>query len=290
MKVTNNNNLPQAVVDAVKATEYDKGEAKYSITELLSPPRIAALRHKHDGDLTEDASDRIWSLVGRIGHGLLEKANRNDLVEKRFYMNIEGEIVGGKFDSYTYTSQILTDFKFVTAWKFKDGLPLEYEQQLNLYGLLLSENNLPVQEMQIVAILRDWSKQEARRNKEYPQSQAIVRRVPAWPKEKTLAFLKERVALHKQAREAVERGEEPSLCTNEERWLKPTVFAVTKKGASRALRLLPSYQEAVDWVAKNPPGGQVEIVERKGENTRCISYCPVSSFCKWWQNHPDRIM
>ena len=83
MQITNKAGLPQAFVDAVKADDYDPGESDISVTSLIAPPRLVALRRANEAALTEDASERLWSLQGQIIHSLLERANVNDLVQER---------------------------------------------------------------------------------------------------------------------------------------------------------------------------------------------------------------
>ena len=74
MKITNNHNLPQSVVSAVSNDPYDRGGSDYTCTELISPVRQVMLRHRHGDEITEDASDRVWSLLGQAVHHILERA------------------------------------------------------------------------------------------------------------------------------------------------------------------------------------------------------------------------
>ena len=74
MQIANRANLPDAIVQAVINDPYDAGGCNISVTGLIGPPRIRMLSRAHWDKLQEDASDRIWALVGRIGHGILERA------------------------------------------------------------------------------------------------------------------------------------------------------------------------------------------------------------------------
>lgn len=270
MKLTNRANLPQAIVDAVRNDGYDRGDADISVTGLLRPPRLSALEEKHKDELTEDASDRIWSLLGQSVHTILERASREGIAERRLTVEVEGWRVSGAMDCYYPEKGLLQDYKTVTAYKFKDGqAPMEYQQQCNLYAALLRRNGDTVTRLEIVGILRDWSKMEARRDPSYPQAQVVVIPVPVWPAEQAEAFLRERVILHKQARLSLPE------CTPEERWQKPTFYAVMKPGQKRSLRNYTSRAEAEEHAAR--VGAQV--VERPGESVRCSAYCPVSQFC-----------
>jgi hypothetical protein len=70
--LTNRLGLPQAVVDAVANDPYTRGDSDISVTQLIQPPYQRKLRQ--EVEIVEDASDKIWSMVGQIGHGILERA------------------------------------------------------------------------------------------------------------------------------------------------------------------------------------------------------------------------
>lgn len=274
MKLTNKMNLPQPIVDAVRNDSYSSGDADASVTELLSPPRQAALKRAHREQITEDASERIYSLLGQMMHSLLERANKTGIAERRLSVTVEGWKVSGGMDAL-YDHGLLQDYKFVTAYKFKDGVaPIEYEQQLNIYAEILRQNGERVTALEIVGILRDWSKLEADRDPSYPQAQVVVVQVPLWSEDKAKAFLRERVILHKQARASL------PLCTAEDRWARPDRWAVMKPGAARAERVYDSKDEAEGHVAQKKG---LTIEHRPGENIRCQAYCSVSKFCTQYQ-------
>jgi hypothetical protein len=234
---------------------------------------MVALEKQHAEQLEEDASERIWSLMGQVVHGILERANRTGVAERRLTIQVEGWTVSGAMDRYI--DGTLQDYKTVTAYKFKDGgVPIEYEQQLNIYSEILRQHGQPVHRAEIVGILRDWSKLEAKRDANYPQSQVIVREVPLWPRAKAQAFIRERVILHQQARISLPR------CTPEERWERPTKYAVMKAGAVRAVKLHDNEQDALEHATQNK-SYSVEV--RPGETIRCDNYCSVSKFCSQYQ-------
>lgn len=270
-KYTNRYNLPDGLARAVQNDPYDKGDADYSITELLEPAQLGALKHKHADQLTEDVSDRIWSLIGQVAHGIAERSETQAVTERRLSMEIDGVKVSGAMDRFCEKEGKLQDYKVVTAYKFKGGkLPEEYETQLNFYVYLLKANGVEVKKAEIVGILRDWSKLEARRDATYPQSQVIMVNVPIWPTEKTLALLKGRLALHKAAREG-----NLTPCTPEERWARPDVYAVMKEGRKTAVRLHDDAASAERHAAEL--GANHSVVKRPGESVRCQNYCSVGA-------------
>lgn len=275
MKVTNKANLPQPIYDAIIRDGYSRGDADISVTELLSPARISALKAAHWQEIEEDASDRVWSLVGQVMHGILERSNRTGIAERRLSVQVEGWKVSGGMDAY-YDHGLLQDYKFVTAYKFKGGtVPQEYEQQLNCYAEILRANGDKVERLEIVAILRDWSKMEARRDPNYPQSQVLILPVTLWPQDIAQKFMRERVVLHKSARIALPR------CTDEERWAKPAQWAVMKNGRKTAVRLLATEAEARTMATGLGAGHYIE--KRTSANVRCENYCSVARFCEQFQ-------
>lgn len=285
MNLTNRLNLPQPLVDAVTNDEYTSGDADISVTSLLSPPRKVALEALHRDELEEDVSDRIWSLLGQSIHTILERAATTGIAEQRLSIVVEGWKVSGGMDYYSPGDGLLQDYKCVTVWKFKDGsVPMEYEQQLNMYAEILRQNGHTVKRLQIVGILRDWSKLEAQRDPSYPQTQVVIRDVTIWPQAQAQAFIRERVLLHRQA-----RFELPE-CSATERWQRPDYYAVMKPGAKRALRVFTSIEDAMALVAGS--NGLI-IKKRPGESTRCRSYCSAAPLCHQYQesqkNEADAI-
>lgn len=272
-QITNKLSLPEPIYEAVKNDPYTKGEADMSITGLLKPPRIVALEKKFESEIVEDASDRIYSLLGQLMHLLLERANRTGTVEERLYMDLAGWRISGAMDRVVYKDGLLQDYKFVTVYKVRDGVDEEFEKQQNGYAMLLRANGLKVKKIEIVAILRDWSKKEAERNPSYPQHQIVIQSVPIWPLEKTRAFYTDRVRLHQEAKKRL------PLCSDEDRWARPEKWAVMVKKQKKALKLHDNEEDAIQHAERIE--GYVQ--HRPGENIRCDSYCAVSHFCLQFQ-------
>ena len=273
MKLTNELNLPQPLVDAVKNDGYTRGGAAFSVTQLLAPPRIGALIEKHFDEIEEDVSSRIWSLFGQAMHTVLERASTTGVTERRLSIEVEGVTVSGGMDRYH--DGLLQDYKFVTAYKFKDlTVAPEYEQQLNAYAAILRASGHPVKELQIVGILRDWSKMDALKDPNYPQRQVVVRTVRIWPASEALEFIRTRVVLHKQARVTLPE------CSPNDQWARPDTWAVMKKGNVRATKVFENPVGAAEMAATNPA---FNVVHRPGEKIRCKAYCSVSAFCSQYQ-------
>lgn len=277
MNLTNKNNFPEALVRAIANDPYSKGDADFSVTELLQPPRIRTLKKAHRHEIQEDVEDRIWSLYGQIVHSILERANEADLVEKRFFAKFGDFTLSGQIDSLVLKDGILSDWKFSTAWAFKKNQSPkpEWEAQLNMQAELLRRNGHTVNKLQIIGLIRDWQIRDARQNPDYPQAQVVTQDIPMWTSEKVESFIHLRIAFHMAA-----ETELPE-CSQEDRWAKPDVYAVVK--GKRAINGgLQFSLEAAEKMCRENPGSRVEF--RKGESVRCSMYCPVSEFCSQFNN------
>lgn len=279
MKITNNNSLPAPLVQAVSRHNHETRPNTISVTSLILPPQIRALSIKHDTGLSEDAADRIWALLGTLLHHALERhaqGMRNLTTEEELSVDVLGWKVIGHYDlsELLFDGELLTDYKLTSVWSVKDGAKVEWEQQLNIYAHLIRHAGRGVKRLQIVAIGRDWSKNKAKFDASYPRQQVKVLSVPLWTSERTQGFIEQRVKLHQLA----EIGEWPD-CTPEERWAKPTQFALMKKNQKKAVKLFDDRESAERRLETEPPHSYF-IVERPGESTRCVAYCSVAGHCK----------
>lgn len=282
MQFTNNAGLPAPLVAAITYSNYD-GE-KYDITasSLSTPPRLRQLMKRHDAEITEDVSDRIWALIGSVGHAILERSpGNNDFREERLVGVIDGWTIGGKVDLLRMDGEhyAIDDYKLVSLWAMQDEKP-EWTLQLNTYAWLARGYGFDIKALRIVGILRDWSKLRAAREPDYPQQGVIIREVPLWPEDICQRNIRAAVTMHQIAAAEPDDDNLP-MCTPEERWTKPDVWAVKKKGNKRALPGgLQATPEAAALFAETY-GGPTEIEHRPGVDVRCVSYCPVKAFCSY---------
>ena len=272
MKITNNYGLPGAIVEAVKNDSYTMGKmADISVTGLLSPPRQKALMREHYAEIEEDASDRIWALIGQATHAILERAEPSAIVEERLYIHTQGWTISGQFDRMTLRQKTLQDYKLMSVWEVIYGLKKEKEEQLNVLMQLAVENGYTdIKNLEIVGIFRDWSKTKAKFDKNYPQSQVARIKINVWPESKRIAFINERVRAHQAARETLPE------CTTEERWATPDKWALMKVGRKSAVKLYDSEDEALTAAGSDL---NLSVVHRPGEQKRCDNYCAVAKFC-----------
>ena len=292
MKITNKYHLPEALVRAVSHDRYEGGNADISVTTLIAPPQIRKLRAAHEEDIVEDASERIWSMMGSAVHYVVENAvetmkkdgawNDSECVaEKRYYREYGDKTISGQIDLYEYG--VLTDFKLTSIWAIKDaiyggGKP-EWDAQLNLQRWLMVGS---ASHLQITAIARDWNKSGMMRDENYPPRACNIE-VPLWSDEKVDAYIQERLNAH--------FGKITPDCTPSECWESPTKYALMKKGRKSAVRLLEDRLLVMPYAAEkgcaiqDPDDGHWELDSkhyidiRQGERRRCKDYCSVMPFC-----------
>lgn len=281
MRITNELNLPSALVEAVQNDPYDSGKSDISVTRLIAPPQQVALTKLHWDELVEDAADRSFSLMGQAIHAILERVPPapGRVVEERFFQDVMGWTLSGQVD--IIENGVLDDYKFTSTWETINGLKEEKVQQLNILAWLARKAGVDVHTVRIVAIYRDWSATQAERERDYPQHSIGIIEAPLWSIEEQQAFIEERI----QAHQAAQMDEDLPLCTPEEQWEKPAKFALMKEGVQKAKRLLDSEEELLLYAEKNKfaVNGQLKkgyfIEFRPGEKTRCKRYCAVRDFC-----------
>ena len=164
MKLTNKFNLPDTFVNVIRRPQYSRGQSEISVTEILSPPQLVLLRRQHADDIEQDASDMVWSLFGSAVHNILEHGkDDHHIVEERLFTTFEGWSISGAIDLQEVKDYKLyiSDYKVTSAWAVQQEKQ-EWIDQLNLYAWLVERvKGEPVSGLQIIGIVRDWSRREA---------------------------------------------------------------------------------------------------------------------------------
>jgi len=276
-RITNVYDLPEPLVQAVMNDKYSPGKSDYTTSQLAgTPARQWALKRQHWMDITEDVSDRIYSLSGQSKHVVLERAAEfceqyEYLAEQRFYIERAGKVIGGQIDLYDKRQAILYDWKETSVYVSYLSLKDEWVRQGNINRLLLEANGYSVKQIINIALYRDWKKSLVGSTEKYPPHQVAKFEIPVWPTEETESFIAQRVAEFEAAKQTLPE------CNDEERWKAPDVWALTKVGGKKALKLFETEKEALDHMEIfNIPG---EITLRPGVNKRCESYCLCAPFC-----------
>jgi len=281
MIITNKQNLPPPVVALLSRNFYTKGASQYSVTELMSPPKIRRLREQYDDQIEVDVTSMLASQFGTFMHGKLEaKEIEGYINEERLYVNVENVTISGQIDLQKDDPDgiEIVDYKFVKAWSVIMNKS-DWETQLNVYKWLVeTSKRKPVKRLQICAFIKDYNQYETKEG--YPEAEAVMIDVPLWDAVKAETYVRTRLEMHREAKMAHDFGEELQPCTDEERWAKETTYATKREGRKTAIRVFTTLEEATELAEKEK--GYVET--RKGAYIRCAgNYCGVAKWCKQYQ-------
>ena len=298
MKITNRSNLPKVIERAVINDPYDSSGSNISTTRLIAPPRIRVLEMRNWDLIEDDVSNRIFSLLGQSVHHILERSKlKVDLAERRLFYKDDkitnGWTLSGQFDLLSRQGD-LTDFKVTSAWAALDALTNgkdEWENQLNVLDFLCRKNQktltwykkeVKVKSLNIMAILRDWSKLKVMQSDNYPRKQVVMIPIRRWSEEEQENYVQARIKLHQDA----ENTNDLPLCTAKERWRKEDGYALMLDNRKTARRVLPTRQDMDKYMKDNKyvEGQGCKVVFRAGEDVRCQHYCSVNQFCSHFMN------
>lgn len=296
MNITNRKNLPQIIVDAVSNDPYDDAGSDYSATTLIKPAYMVNLEKKH-GVAERDVADMLWAMYGTAVHTIIERAAQpEDLVEERFFDTVMDKKISAQIDHFR--DGVITDFKLTGAYKVKKALAghdtKEWEQQLNIQAYLMQQNGYRIEKVQIMAMVRDWSKskwsEHSYQHEEGYPDQIEILEMPLWSIRQQKEFIEGRLM----------DLERPQPCTRAERWQDEPKYAFKKKGAGRALKVGSSEQEVVNYAISKGYGqivnefGQKDvkfvpspgymIETRESPNRRCLDYCSVNNHCEFYKS------
>ena len=280
MRITNIYNLPAPLVKMAQR-EYKCEPNEYRVTSLLKGVRETILERRYYDEIEKDVSEMIWLLFGTAVHGVLEnqQSEENEITEQRLKVQIGDYILSGQFDLYNKDTGIITDYKTASVWKIIFGDYSDWRRQTLIYAYMLRQKGYNVKGAEIIAILKDHTKRDAKYKKDYPK--LPVRKIEFWFTENDFAEIEQ--WLIKRFEEIAEAEKLPDnalpLCTAEERF-NSDKYAVMKKGRKTALRVFDDRKEAEDYL-KNVGGDEIEI--RLGEDKKCADYCNVNKFCEYYK-------
>ena len=288
MKITNIHSLPTPLVNALSHDSY-KSVGRISVTGLLKPPKIRTLELRHDDEITEDVSERIYRALGSSLHTLMESnASQDSLTEERLKAEVLGWTISGQPDLLD-KDMTLWDFKLTSVWSFILGGRIEWAQQLQMYAWLYHKHGFTIKKMKNLLVFRDYSQSEKLRMKDYPEAEAEVLEYEPLPPLEVEGFIEARMRLHQAADKLAD--DVIPFCTPEERWEKPTTWAVMKPEGKRAVRVLDTEEAAQAYAADN--GKNLEVVARPGQCIRCERYCKVNKWCNFYatiaKTEPEKL-
>jgi hypothetical protein len=293
IRFTNRHNIPNAIARAI-IEDAKPTAGRYSVTQLLSPPRIRWLLERHDVEV--DVTERLWAILGKSMHSLLERYVAEP--ERQLVAEIDGVLVSGTIDSAERgrvlgDANVLRDWKMTSVYVGADGRD-EWEQQLNIYAWLCRHARWVVgsaklheidaasrflpDALQATMIYRDWSAARAGASANgYPKSQVQTIDVPMWEDKAAEDLLRSRLDAHRSA----ECDQLPERCSDAERWKRQDTYAIRKPGRKTAVRVFDDYASACDFIAAEDikVRNALTIEKRPGVDVRCAGYCPARSVC-----------
>lgn len=283
MVITNRKNLPSPFVSMVSA-EYVVAEDEYRVTSLLKGVREAILERRHRDEIEQDVSDMIWLLFGTAVHGILEQHQEggSEIKESRIKIDFDGYVLSGQFDLYNDDEGKVIDYKTASVWKIMYGEYDDWRRQLLIYCYMLRRIGFNARRGEIVAMLKDHSKRDAKHKPDYPQVPVEVIHFDF--KDSDFIECEEWLSRRFMEIRAAERlpDDRLPLCTPDERYNSGDRFAVIKKGRKTALRVLDDEGDAIVWMGENG-GDSIEV--RRGEDKKCKDYCAVCDFCNYYKEH-----
>jgi len=278
---TNKHGAPDVLFKLLGREKYSKGDAKASVTQLISSPRQVLLKKKYDHLIQVDISDRLYALFGSAVHDMIDRGcdEEDHITEERLFTEVDGWKISGGIDVQRISDSgvKVLDWKVTSASKIMYGSHEDWEKQLNVYAYLVQkEKNVEVEGLEICAILRDWKKSDVGKNPKYPESPIVSISVPLWTFKAQENYIRDRIAAHKEAIRAMEWEEDLPHCTPEEMWEKPPSYAVMGPSQQRAVRVYENLEEAKEHASRRP---ELSVEERPGRKIKCEEYCEVSRWC-----------
>ena len=292
MIITNIYGLPDALVKMADE-EYNVQPYEYRVTSLLKGYKEMMILRKHYDVITVDVSQMIWLLFGKAVHYILEQeeANEHELKEERLKMQFGKYTISGQFDLYSFDKRKITDYKSTSVWKIVHKSFDDWKRQGDIYSMLMLSYGFPVNEIEVVAFLKDHSPTKAKYEKDYPA--LPVHRVNFEITQQDIKnaeqFVNDRLS-EIAVYETMAVNSIPA-CTPEERWQDDPTYAVMKEGKSRASKVEDTMEEAKKWInlkVKPSELSSVKIVERPGLNKKCINYCFAKEYCNFYQSLDEK--
>jgi len=282
MKIINKLNLPEGLSRAVSVNRHNDPGC-LSATTLIQGVKQIILTERHWDSLEDDVSERIWAVFGSAVHSLLESEGENDFTEQEMSCKIGDVTVTGRIDSYDMERGVICDYKTASVYKIKCGNFDDWYKQGMIYAWLLTRNGFNASKCRFIAMLKDHSKTEAKRDCGYPQSPVYIYEfsVSAQRLKEIENYIARKVEDY--CSNAALPDDSIPACSPEEHWDRPSKFAVRKEGRKTAIRLYDSLEDAESHRARLGEGHFVE--HRKGESIKCRSYCLCARFCGFYQDN-----
>lgn len=289
MKITNNYNLPDAIVKALQS-DYQYKPYQFSVTTILNGIKSFLLAKRHQNEIEMDASEGINMLLGTAVHNIFEGHENEDEVAEDYIKIKVNDLysLSGRFDLYNLKTEEITDYKTCSIWKIKFKDYKDWKQQLLIYGWMLRKLGLKVKNSKITALIKDWKKNELKlakqKGEEYPETPII--NVPFEFTEEDYVEIEKWIVNRFNEIQNAEMlvDDDIPICSEEERWYSGDKYAVMKGNNKRAIRVFDTEEEAKEF-EKNDDSYWIDV--RKGRNTKCEDYCNACEFCNYYKQYVE---
>lgn len=281
MVITNKQNLPEGFVKACGHGESHNKKGCLSATTLLKGVKEIIISERHWDELEQDCADMLWAVFGTAVHSMLEQEGETDFTEELLTWTVSETLVTGRIDNYDMKRQMVTDYKTCSVWKWKFADFSDWRKQGLIYAWLLRKNGLECYKCRFIAMMKDHSKTEAKRDKEYPQFPIAIYEFEVTDDDiaEIDEFINRKVSEY-EVYKKVDNCQIPE-CTEKERWYSGDKFAVTKDGNKKAFRVFDTEELAIQ--CKNSLEGKYHIEYRKGESKKCQEYCLCCDYCDYYK-------
>lgn len=213
-----------------------------SVTTLSKSPRQRILFNRHSSKLLIDPLAEMYRMFGRVVHSILEKFPQpGDVIEERVGSMFLGDIyVHGQADRYIPGERKLQDWKCSKAITLTYPDKDEYHAQLNVLSVLFGRNAHPVEHLENVFILRDWSPGFVKEGSLYPKEPIIVIPIPVWESDRVTDYIRTRAKAHRDAENLAD--DDLPFCSDHERWMTDDMFRVVKKTPDGEMQKIAKYK------------------------------------------------
>jgi hypothetical protein len=284
MRYTNDHNIPKAMFNAATHESYVlKGDI--SASSLGKSVQQVQLLKRFDDQIVVDASTRLWAMLGRAMHNLVEDHSPDEFVtEQTLKTTVLDWVVCGTPDVWIPATKAIEDYK-VTAVAAMSRAKEEWVAQLNTYRWLIAkELGIKTKSMTIHAMLRDYNMWELFKNKDYPLIPFQSREI----EELSLGQVEAAVHVHVLRHQKGEGYNDKDIprCNDNDLWKDPPTFAVKKVGGSRAINGgvcdTAEQAEALAYM-KEKEGKAKYFVEHRPSMAKRCHYCDARCICEQYK-------
>lgn len=271
MRITNNFNLPQCIVDIVKSEQHEMVDKRFSVTELLNCNTEILLKRRHNQDIELDVSKCVATLFGTAVHYYIEKFDKTGMAEIKFEQEIKnGYVLVGKLDLYDKSNSTVIDWKTCSLWKVLNNSFDDWKKQGLIYAWLLTQKGELVDKVTFYGLIKDW-----KQGCGVEQIFEYTFKVDPQDIIDTGKFIFNKITQLSK----LENTPDYDLIKCEETWNTGDIYSVYKtEDAERATRNFDNLFDAENFAKQK--GGIVKV--RKGIDKKCNDYCTCRDYCKYF--------